>query len=74
GKFAVAAASPAVISGYDVLLKKADGTPTTITSRTSFVIAPNGKILFAHTDNNPAAHIRMTLAEVQKYRKAHPRR
>ncbi|RYY27364.1 MAG: redoxin domain-containing protein [Sphingomonadales bacterium] len=74
GKFAVAAATPVVIKGYDVLLKKADGTPTNITSRTSFVIAPNGKILFAHTDNNPAAHIRMTLAEVQKYRKAHPRR
>ena len=73
GKFAVAAASPVVIKGYDVLLNKPDGTPTTITSRTSFVIAPNGKILFAHTDNNPAAHIRMTLAEVQKYRKAHPR-
>ncbi|WP_066798362.1 peroxiredoxin [Sphingomonas soli] len=74
GKFAVAAATPAVIKGYDVLLRKPDGTPTTITSRTSFVIAPTGRILFAHTDNNPAAHIRMTLAEVQKYRKAHPRR
>jgi peroxiredoxin len=73
GKFAVAAASPAVIKGYDVLLKKADGTPTTITSRTSFVIAPNGKILFAHTDMNPADHIRMTLAEVRKYRKTHRR-
>lgn len=74
GKFAVAAASPKIIKGYDVLLKKPDGKPTTITSRTSFVIAPNGKILFAHTDMNPATHIRMTLAEVQKYRKAHPRR
>ena len=73
GKFAVAAASPAVIKGYDVLLKKADGTPTTITSRTSFVIAPNGRILFAHTDMGPADHIRLTLAEVRKYRKAHPR-
>ncbi len=73
GKFAVAAASPAVIKGYDVLLKKADGTPTTMTSRTSFVIAPNGKILFAHTDMGPADHIRLTLAEVRKYRKAHRR-
>jgi peroxiredoxin Q/BCP len=66
GKFAVAAASPAVIRGYDVLLKKADGTPTTITSRTSYVIAPGGKIVFAHTDMNPADHIRMTLDAVRK--------
>jgi peroxiredoxin Q/BCP len=73
GKFAVAAASPAVINGYDVLLKKADGSPTTITSRTSFVIAPGGKILFSHTDKGPADHIRLTLAEVRKYKKAHPR-
>jgi len=71
GKFAVAAASPAVIQSYGVLLKKPDGTPTTITSRTSFVIAPNGKILFVHSDMNPADHIRLTLDAVRKYRAAH---
>ena len=68
GKFAVAAASPAIVKGYDVLLKKPDGTPTAITSRTSFVIAPSGRILFAHTDMKPADHIRLTLAAVRKYR------
>jgi peroxiredoxin Q/BCP len=73
GKFAVAAASPAIIKGYDVLLKKPDGTPTTVTSRTSFVIAPNGKILLAHTDMSPLTHIKLTLAAARKYRKAHPR-
>jgi len=73
GKFAVAAASPAIIKGYDVLLTKPDGTPTTITSRTSFVIAPTGKVIFAHTDMSPMDHIRMTLDAVRKYRKAHPR-
>lgn len=66
GKFAVAAASPAVIKGYDVLLKKPDGTATTITSRTSYVIAPSGRIVFAHTDMNPGDHIRMTLDAVRK--------
>ena len=71
GKFAVAAATPAIISAYDVLLKKPDGTPTTITSRTSFVIAPNGKILFVHSDMNPADHIRLTLDAVRKYRASH---
>lgn len=73
GKFAVAAATPAIIASYGVLLKKPDGTPTTITSRTSYVIAPNGKILFAHTDMSPADHITMTLAAVRKYRAAHRR-
>jgi thioredoxin-dependent peroxiredoxin len=73
GKFAVAAASPQVIAGYDVLLKKPDGTPTKITSRTSYVIAPNGRVLFAHTDMNPADHIRMTLDAVRKYHAAHGR-
>ncbi|MBO9712421.1 redoxin domain-containing protein [Sphingomonas sp.] len=71
GKFAVAAASPAVIKGYDVLLKKPDGTPTTITSRTSYVIAPGGKILFAHSDMNPADHVKLTLEAVRKYHEAH---
>lgn len=69
GKFAVAAANPDVIKAYDVLLRKADGTPTTITSRTSFVIAPNGRITFAHTDMNPNDHIRMTLDAVRKLRR-----
>ncbi|MGK6354433.1 peroxiredoxin [Sphingomonas sp. DT-207] len=68
GKFAVAAASAAVIKGYDVLLKKADGTATTVTSRTSFVIAPNGRVIFAHTDMNPNDHVRMTLDAVRSYR------
>lgn len=66
GKFAVAAASPAVIKGYDVLLKKPDGTPTTYTTRTSYVIARNGHIVFAHTDMNPGDHIRLTLDAVRK--------
>jgi thioredoxin-dependent peroxiredoxin len=66
GKFAVAAASPAVIKSYDVLLKKPDGTPTTVTSRTSYVIASNGKIVFAHNDMNPNDHVRLTLAAVRR--------
>ncbi|MES2442668.1 MAG: peroxiredoxin [Pseudomonadota bacterium] len=73
GKFPVAAASPDLIARYDVSLKKADGTATGLTTRTSFVIAPNGKILFAHTDMNPADHIRLTLEAVRKYRAAHKR-
>jgi thioredoxin-dependent peroxiredoxin len=70
GKFAVAAASPAVAQGYDVLPGNPGGGAK-ITSRTSYVIAPDGRILFAHSDANPADHIRLTLAAVQKYRRDH---
>jgi peroxiredoxin Q/BCP len=73
GRFAVAAATPAVVKGYDVALKKPDGTATGVTSRTSYVIAPSGRILFAHTDMNPADHIRLTLAEVRKFQKSRRR-
>lgn len=69
GKFAVAAASPAVIRGYDVPLKNADGSLDAQgrTNRTSYVIAPDGRILFAHSDRSPADHVRLTLAAVQEY-------
>jgi len=71
GKFAVAAASPEIIKSYDVALTKPDGTVTKITSRTSYVIAPNGKIIFAHSNMSPADHIRLTLDAVQKYKATH---
>lgn len=71
GKFAVAAATPEVAQGYDVLMKKPDGTAAKFTTRTSYVIAPNGKILFVHSDPNPAEHIRLTLAAVQAWHKQH---
>ncbi|SFK33028.1 Peroxiredoxin [Sphingomonas sp. NFR04] len=71
GKFAVAAATPEVATGYDVAAKKPDGTVAKFTSRTSYVIAPDGKVLFVHSDPNPADHIRLTLAAVEKYRATH---
>ena len=70
GKFAVAAASPEIVKGYDVQLTRSDGTVTKITSRTSYVIAPNGKVIFVHSDMNPADHIRLSLEAVRKYRAA----
>ena len=73
GKFAVAAASPQIIADYDVRLRKPDGTATNITNRTSYVIAPDGKVLFVHSDMSAGGHIRATLAAVQEYRRSHPR-
>ena len=70
GKFAVATASPAVLKGYDVVLatKGKDGKPRVISNRTSYVIAPDGRILHAHSDMSPAEHVNSTLAAVKKWR------
>lgn len=67
-KFAVAQATPAIIRGYDVVLKR-DGTDTGMSTRTSYVIAPDGKILYSYTAMSPAGHVRNTLAAVQEYKK-----
>ena len=66
GKFAVAAATPAVAQGYDVVLKKPDGTATGYTSRTSYVIGRDGRVAFVHSDMSPAQHVALTLAAVKK--------
>lgn len=66
GKFAVAAASPETVRGYDVAMRKPDGSAAAYTSRTSYVIGRNGRIAFAHDDRNPANHVRLTLEAVQR--------
>ena len=72
GKFPVAAATPAVAASYDVVLKKPDGTASGYTSRTSYVIAPNGKIFFVHSDMSAAEHVSKTLAAVKRLGTARP--
>lgn len=44
----------------------------TLSDRTSYVIAPDGKILLSYTDKNSEAHIQKTLDAVKKYRQANP--
>jgi peroxiredoxin len=61
GKFAVASAGPAIVSGYDVALKMRPG----MTDRTSYVIAPSGRVAFVHSEMNYAEHVKSTLAAVQ---------
>ncbi|NNM77402.1 peroxiredoxin [Sphingomonas sp. ID1715] len=63
-KFAVATATPAVIKGYDVALPVRPG----MTNRTSYVIAPNGKIVFAYSAMSPQGHVSGTLDAVKKWR------
>jgi peroxiredoxin len=65
GQFAVASAPPAVVKSYDVARGK-QLAGRDITSRTSYVIAPDGKIAFVHSDMSPADHVSLTLAAVRK--------
>jgi len=43
-----------------------------LSDRTSYVIAPDGKILLSYTDKNPDAHIQKAMDAVKKYRQANP--
>ena len=68
-KFAVAAASPAVIAAYDVQLGPAKAALRT--NRTSYVIAPNGRVILAHSDMNYREHVAKTLAAVRQWQAKH---
>ncbi|MGE4322247.1 MAG: peroxiredoxin [Sphingobium sp.] len=61
GKFPVASAGPSIIAGYDVAWDKRPG----MTDRTSYVIAPTGRIVFVHSDLNYRDHVQSTLAIVE---------
>ena len=65
-KFAVAAADKALIKNYDVaLMVKPDWS-----NRTSYVIAPDGKILLSYTDGNFQGHVTQTMDTVKAYKAA----
>ena len=66
-KFAVASADGKLISAYKVKLPLLGKS-----NRTSFVIAPNGKIIFEYSALNPAGHVEKTLAAVKSWRTLHP--
>lgn len=70
GKFAVASAGPRVMDGYDVKHPGGEvtinGRARTISSRTSYVIAPSGKVVYAYSESDPTHHIENTLAAVRK--------
>lgn len=72
GKFPVASAGPKVIADYDVALGKAvsinGSAPRAITNRTSYVIAPDGKVVFAHSGMDALPHVARTLAAVRAWR------
>lgn len=71
-KFAVAAATPAVIKAYDVALKVGGAISTGLTKRTSYVIGTDGKVAMVHSDMDYRDHVKMTLAAVRKLKAAKP--
>lgn len=74
GKFPVASAGPRVVAAYDVDFGKPvpinGGPPRQITKRTSYVIAPDGTIIYQHTGGDPLPHVANTLKAVQDWRAA----
>ncbi len=66
-KFAVAAGDAKVISDYDVKLPVVSKS-----NRTSYVISPDGKIAFVHSNLSYKGHVELTLAAVKAWRAAHP--
>ena len=70
-KFPVAVASPAIIKSYHVALVNLAGLGPHITNRTSYVIAPDGRIKFVHSDLDWHDHVKLTLAAVQALSTSH---
>jgi peroxiredoxin Q/BCP len=65
-KFAVASATPQMIADYDVKL-----ATTTRANRTSYVIAPDGKVIFAYSAMDPAGHVEKTMDAVKVWKASH---
>jgi peroxiredoxin len=64
-RFPVGIATPAIIAAYQVDLRGDDGASTGLSSRTSYVIARNGRIVMVHSDRDYRDHVRRTLAAVK---------
>jgi len=70
--FPVGIASPAVVSAYDVALKR-DGVSSGLASRTSYVIDRQGRVAMSYTNMDYRDHVRLTLEAVKALNGAKPR-
>jgi peroxiredoxin Q/BCP len=68
GKFPVATADAAILKGFGVLRPEAF-RGRQISSRTSFVIARDGRVAFVHDDPSPTEHVTQTLAAVKRLKR-----
>ena len=62
--FPVATATQPIIKAYDVAMPVVNRL-SSMTNRTSYVIAPNGRITFVHSDLDWSEHVAKTLAAVK---------
>ncbi|MGB8635420.1 MAG: peroxiredoxin [Rhodanobacteraceae bacterium] len=68
-KFAVAADTDQhIMKAYDAVMPGR----SEYANRTSYVISPDGKVIYAYTDMNPARHVANTLEALKKWRAEHP--
>lgn len=67
-KFTVGVASKPVIKAYDVSLPIMGGS-----NRTTYVIAPDGKVLFAYSELGVKGHVSGALKAVKDWRAANPK-
>ena len=69
-KFPVAAdADQAIMKSYDAVLT----VKPQYANRTSYVIAPDGKIVYEYTALDPDKHVENTLAALKQWRQEHPK-
>jgi len=69
--FPVGMANREIIRAYDVGFS---AQRANLTNRTSYVIAPNGRIIYSYSDLNSANHVTNTLRAVQDWRAQQNRR
>jgi peroxiredoxin Q/BCP len=68
-KFAVAAdTDQKIMKSYDAILP----IKPEYANRTSYVIAPNGKVIYSYTDLAPEKHVENTLAALRKWNNQNP--
>jgi thioredoxin-dependent peroxiredoxin len=71
GKFPVASdESKKVIKDFDAAMQ----TRPDFANRVSYVIAPNGKVIYAYLSLNPTKHVERTLAALQQWIKENPKK
>jgi peroxiredoxin len=68
-KFAVGVATPGMIKDYDVALIMANLTGRS--NRTSYVIAPDGRIIYTFTALSPEGHVSGTMNAVKAWKAKH---
>jgi thioredoxin-dependent peroxiredoxin len=68
-KFAVAVATPQIAKGFDVAVPLAGRT-----NRTSYLIAPNGQIIYAHSNGDYRGHVTGVMKALKDWRAAQKRR